>query len=161
MISDRTVTVWATVAWLCWAGIAGAQQQPGAPPAAPARPKAAQAIEIRGQVPTPQVVTVRPRQIPMFSREVLTPAFFDRSFWASLLIPYEIVPNLPAVAGAASSSPTPPALPADSGHRPPAADTSGRSSGPGVPPSTSPGSSPRANAGDIAQGPTPKSLREK
>jgi len=160
VISDRAVTVCTTAAFVLTAAFAGAQQ-PGAAPKAGGRPKAAQAIEIRGQVPTPQVVTVRPRQIPMFSREVLTPAFFDRHFWASLVTPYEIVPDLSAVAGAAPVSSTLAPLPADSGHRPPPADTSGRSTSPAAPPSPNPGSSPRANAGDAAQGPTPNAPREK
>ena len=38
-------------------------------------------IEIRGQVPTPQVVTVRPREVPAYSRQVLVPNFYDHDFW--------------------------------------------------------------------------------
>lgn len=45
-------------------------QQKGPPP------KKGQAIEIRGQVPTPQVVTVRPREVPAYDRQLLTPAFY-------------------------------------------------------------------------------------
>lgn len=45
-------------------------QQKGPPP------KKGQAIEIRGQVPTPQVVTVRPREVPTYDRQLLTPAFY-------------------------------------------------------------------------------------
>ena len=48
-------------------------------------------IEIRGQVPTPQVVTVRPREAPEYSRRVLVPAFFDHDFWPSILPPLQIV----------------------------------------------------------------------
>ena len=48
----------------------GAQQK--APP-----PKKGQAIEIRGQVPTPQVVTVRPREVPTYDRHLLSPAFYS------------------------------------------------------------------------------------
>jgi hypothetical protein len=50
-----------------------------------------QTIEIRGQVPTPQVVTVRPRETPVVSRQVLVPEFFDRSFWPAILPGYQIV----------------------------------------------------------------------
>ena len=50
-----------------------------------------QPIEIRGQVPTPQVVTVRPREAPEYSRRVLVPAFFDHDFWPSILPPLQIV----------------------------------------------------------------------
>jgi hypothetical protein len=49
---------------------AGAQQK--GPP-----PKKGQAIEIRGQVPTPQVVTVRPREVPAYDRRLLSPAFYS------------------------------------------------------------------------------------
>jgi len=54
-------------------------------------PRRQETIEIRGQVPTPQVVTVRPREAPAYSRRVLVPAFFDRDFWPSILPPLEIV----------------------------------------------------------------------
>lgn len=49
-------------------------------------------IEIRGQVPTPQVVTVRPREVPAYSRQVLVPAFYDHDFWPSILPAYRLVP---------------------------------------------------------------------
>jgi hypothetical protein len=45
-------------------------QQKGPPP------KKGQAIEIRGQVPTPQVVTVRPREVPTYDRRLLSPTFY-------------------------------------------------------------------------------------
>jgi len=54
-------------------------------------PRRQETIEIRGQVPTPQVVTVRPREAPAYSRRVLVPAFFDRDFWPSILPPLHIV----------------------------------------------------------------------
>jgi len=46
-------------------------QQKGPPP------KKGQSIEIRGQVPTPQVVTVRPREVPTYDRQLLAPAFYN------------------------------------------------------------------------------------
>lgn len=49
------------------------------------------AIEIRGQVPTPQVVTVRPRGAPEFDRQVLVPNFYNRSFWPGILPGYALV----------------------------------------------------------------------
>ncbi|MFL5563076.1 MAG: hypothetical protein ACJ79K_16505 [Gemmatimonadaceae bacterium] len=52
-----------------------------------------QPIEIRGQVPTPQVVTVRPREVPTYSRQVLYPRFFDHDFWPSILPAYQLVPK--------------------------------------------------------------------
>ena len=51
------------------------------------------AIEIRGQVPTPQVVTVRPREVPAYSRQVLVPNFYDHDFWPAILPGYELVPR--------------------------------------------------------------------
>lgn len=48
-------------------------------------------IEIRGQVPTPQVVTVRPRGTPEFDRQVLVPHFYDRSFWPGILPGYALI----------------------------------------------------------------------
>jgi hypothetical protein len=52
-----------------------------------------QTIEIRGQVPTPQVVTVRPREVPSYSRRILSPNFYDRNFWPSILPGYQLVPR--------------------------------------------------------------------
>lgn len=68
-----------------------AQQQPQTPARPPARRQAA--IEIRGVVPTPQVVTVRPREVPQYSRVVLVPNFYDHDFWQSLLPAYQFVPQ--------------------------------------------------------------------
>ena len=48
-------------------------------------------IEIRGQVPTPQVVTVRPREVPAYSRQVLVPNFYDHDFWPSILPGYRLI----------------------------------------------------------------------
>ncbi|HJU87749.1 MAG TPA: hypothetical protein VJ672_00055 [Gemmatimonadaceae bacterium] len=67
---------------LC-ASLANAQARP--------RPRG-QTIEIRGQVPTPQVVTVRPREVPQFTRSVLVPLFYDRTFWPTILPAYALVP---------------------------------------------------------------------
>jgi hypothetical protein len=82
--------------------LASAQQAQGKKPAKQA---AATTVEIRGEVPTPQVVTVRPRQVPAYSRGILVPAFYDRHFWGAILEPYRIVPPLPT----------------DTSHRPPMA----------------------------------------
>src|SRR5215211_3817976 len=68
-----------------------AQQPTPAPSQRTQPPRRGETIEIRGQVPTPQVVTVRPREAPAYSRRVLVPAFFDRDFWPSILPPLQIV----------------------------------------------------------------------
>ena len=61
------------------------------------RPRAegagAQTIIIRGQVPTPQVITVRPRHVPDYGSEVRGSEQHDRSFWSSLLPAYQLVPR--------------------------------------------------------------------
>jgi hypothetical protein len=64
-----------------------------APVAAEAQrtPRRQQTIEIRGQVPTPQVVTVRPREVPNYDRRVLVPTFYDHDFWQSILPGYLLV----------------------------------------------------------------------
>jgi hypothetical protein len=83
------------------------------------QPRRQQTIEIRGQVPTPQVVTVRPREAPAYSRRVLVPAFYDRDFWPSILPALQILPSdrpaIPDSTGAVRR----PAAPADTTTRPP------------------------------------------
>jgi hypothetical protein len=54
-------------------------------------PRRQEPIEIRGTVPTPQVVTVRPRETPAYSRKVLVPNFFDHDFWPAILPAYMLV----------------------------------------------------------------------
>jgi len=90
------------------------------------QPRRQETIEIRGQVPTPQVVTVRPREAPAFNRRVLVPAFLDRDFWPSILPPLHVVtpvaaPQADSVRAAPADTtrraPTGPARPA-SGIRP-------------------------------------------
>src|SRR5215211_7313518 len=94
---------------------AGAQQRP---------PRRTQQIDIVGQVPTPQVVTVRPREVPAFSRQVLVPNFYDHDFWPAITPGYLVVPRrqitgnraldsltgTPAAAAAADSFGGPPAV---------------------------------------------------
>jgi hypothetical protein len=138
------------------AGPAAAQEQ-GAQGAAPGvKPvRGAQAIEIRGQVPTPQVVTVRPRETPVFSREVLTPSYFDAHFWQALLTPYELAPNLSSGSGATPTSIVPAPLPGDSTFRlPPAADSAHTAPPAPAPPAGSP-------APTATRGTPPNAPREK
>ena len=121
----------------------------------PAKPRTApQAIEIRGQVPTPQVVTVRPRQIPEFSREVLTPAFYDRQFWEPLVAPFVIGPDLSGVTGRSQSDGGSPPLPADSAQRHSAAAPRGQSDSTSAASSSIPAPSARGSAGTASQGPS-------
>jgi len=77
---------------LAVAGAAHAQQPTQQPAQQPTRRRQAP-IEIRGQVPTPQVVTVRPRAMPAYSRQVLVPRFFDHDFWPDIQLGYQLVPE--------------------------------------------------------------------
>jgi hypothetical protein len=139
----------ACLAFVALANSAAAQQPTAPPPAA--RPARAQAIEIRGQVPTPQVVTVRPRQIPTFSHEVLTPAYFDQHFREWLLAPYELAPNRSAEIRSAPITPGSPTLPTDSTYRPsPAADSTRTS----APPRSAPSADSSASASSQPTSPT-------
>ena len=64
-----------------------AAQQKGPPP------KKGQAIEIRGQVPTPQVVTVRPREVPTYDRHLLSAGFFPGTAGAASSGGVQLVPE--------------------------------------------------------------------
>jgi len=55
------------------------------------QPRRQPTIEIRGTVPTPQVVTVRPREVPAYSRQVLVPRFYDHDFWPEIQEGYAIM----------------------------------------------------------------------
>ena len=120
--SDEARTVLRTGRWLILVGAtvvasassALAQDQP--PAQRRQQPRRQETIEIRGQVPTPQVVTVRPREAPAYSRRVLVPTFLDRDFWPSILPPLQIVTGAPA-----ARSDSLPRAAADSAGRPPAA----------------------------------------
>lgn len=78
-------------------------QQPQQP--TPARRKA---LEIRGQAPAPEVVTVRPREIPQFQRKILTPILYDAPPAAPAAAYYIVLPGpLPEPRSAAESNPAP------------------------------------------------------
>jgi hypothetical protein len=154
---SSTTRQWGVVAGLLMVAAlarpASAQEQGAAQGAKPVR--GAPAIEIRGQVPTPQVVTVRPRETPVFSREVLTPSYFDAHFWQALLTPYELAPNLSSGAGATPTSIVPAPLPGDSTFRlPPAADSAHP-----APPAPAPPAGPPAPT--ATRGTSPNAPREK
>ncbi len=95
--------------------------------------QAGQTIVIRAQVPTPQVITVRPRTVPEYSREVLGSEQRQRSFWGSLLPAYQLVtqrqidgrdPLDSAVAALVAGAP--PAAEAEPGEVPGAMDSGAR-----------------------------------
>ncbi len=62
----------------------------GQPP--PEKKKPGQAIEIRGQAPTPQVVTVRPREVPTYEPAALPNAVMASGAWPAVSSPYAIAP---------------------------------------------------------------------
>ncbi|MEP6690483.1 MAG: hypothetical protein ABJD07_04965 [Gemmatimonadaceae bacterium] len=82
MIRHSTSVVLALIAAGAFASPAHAQRT---------RPRVGGTIEIRGTVPTPQVVTVRPREAPSYSRAGLVPTFYNRSFLADILPGYQVI----------------------------------------------------------------------
>jgi hypothetical protein len=66
---------------------------PSAEAQQPTRRGTGRTIEIRGQVPTPQVVTVRPREAPQFDRNVLVPDFYNPDFLGLATVGYQLVPR--------------------------------------------------------------------
>jgi len=113
----RTGRWFALVGAMSVVGAGTALAQADQPPAQRRQqPRRQETIEIRGQVPTPQVVTVRPREAPAYSRRVLVPTFLDRDFWPSILPPLQIVTGAPT-----ARSDSIPRAAADSASRPPAA----------------------------------------
>lgn len=80
-----------------------AAQQKGPPP------RKGQAIEIRGQVPTPQVVTVRPREVPRYDRQLLSPAFYTGTGSAASAEAVQLVP-VSQITGSASLDTVPAGL---------------------------------------------------
>ena len=59
-------------------GVAAQQSTPpqGTPPVTPA-PTKRRALEIRGQAPAPEVVTVRPREVPKYTHRIIAPSLYD------------------------------------------------------------------------------------
>lgn len=87
----RTGTVAALAAVLAalaaGAATARAQQAP------PKKTTTGQTIEIRGQAPTPQVVTVRPREVPVYKAAALPGAVMASGAWPSVTAGYAITPS--------------------------------------------------------------------
>lgn len=83
--------------------------QPGQPAQAPRR----RALEIRGQAPAPEIVTVRPREIPAYTRKLLVPALFADSVGGPLTParPRTTIILLPAPLPDARPAGSPPPVP--------------------------------------------------
>jgi hypothetical protein len=47
---------------------------PAAVPGGPISPNARRTVEIRAQAPAPEVITVRPREVPQYTRRLIAPA---------------------------------------------------------------------------------------
>ncbi len=57
--------------------VEGQGAPPGAPPATPPPQRPVRrTLDIRAQAPAPEVVTIRPREIPQFSRTLLIPVLY-------------------------------------------------------------------------------------
>ena len=74
-------------AMTCVAVLGALGQQP-----ATKKPPAGQTIEIRGQAPTPQVVTVRPREVPAYTPAGLPGAVLASGAWPTTSAAYSIAP---------------------------------------------------------------------
>ena len=153
LVRKGSVAIAAAVALTLAAGSADAQRRPATPPRAPTKP-----IVIQGTVPTPQVVTVRPREVPTYSRQVLVPNFYDRDFFAMVLPAYMLVPRRALTGAPALGDTMPPRMNTGSMMMTPAAsDTTRRSPAMVSPPATPPatGTPPVVSAG----GTSPASAR--
>ena len=91
MMRARTIVRFAIAA--CALALGAAAQLPAQRQAAPPKkpPKAGQTIVIHGQVPTPQVVTVRPREVPVYDRQVLGAENGSTSFWPAAMPGYRLL----------------------------------------------------------------------
>ena len=99
-------------------------------------------IEIRGQVPTPQVVTVRPREVPAYSRQVLVPNFYDHDFWPSILPGYQIVQPRTVTGRMPGDTTTAPAAGVVPGTPPAVQGDTTRTVPPATPPASGTGTTP-------------------
>ncbi len=91
MARSRTVAVVSVVLALLAAGALTARAQGQQPPAK--KTTTGQTIEIRGQAPTPQVVTVRPREVPVYKPAALPGAVMTSGAWPSVTAAYAITPS--------------------------------------------------------------------
>lgn len=92
--------------------ITRAQGQPVTPPTVQQpttpSPQKRKSLEIRGQAPAPEVVTVRPREIPQFQRKIITPILFTPAPAAPAIAYYIVLPGpLPEPRTAAPQNPAP------------------------------------------------------
>ena len=84
------------------------QGRPAQPQPQPQLPAKRRTLEIRGQAPTPEVVTVRPREIPQFPRGIITPILYDAPPAAPKPAYYIVLPGpLPEPHSAAPPNPAP------------------------------------------------------
>lgn len=70
----------------------GAAQGQQAPAPKPAPKRVSQNIEIRGQAPTPQVVTVRPREVPTYKPSSLPQTVMTSGAWPAISSAYSVTP---------------------------------------------------------------------
>jgi len=140
----NTLAIAATLAALAGAASAAEAQRPT---------RRQQTIEIRGTVPTPQVTTVRPREVPAYDRRVLVPDFYDHNFWQSILPAYQLVPARVVTGAPLSAAPAPGTTPAVT----PPTTPPGAAPTTGTPPVTPPAGAPPARPAGSSSGTAPAS----
>lgn len=62
------------------------------PAASPAAPRVRRTVEIRAQAPAPEVITVRPRDVPQYTRRLLVPALITPADTTSAVRVAVVVP---------------------------------------------------------------------
>lgn len=94
-----------TLALAAGAPVIARAQQPTPPPpvppiatpaaqgaTAPAAPRVRRTVEIRAQAPAPEVITVRPRDVPQYTRRLLVPALLTPADTTSAVRAAVVVP---------------------------------------------------------------------
>ena len=85
--------------------VARAQQSAPPPAGVPAAPRTRRTVEIRAQAPAPEVITVRPREVPPYSRRLLVPALLAYPDSTGALRASVVVPAPASAEALAAASP--------------------------------------------------------
>ncbi|HEY3285745.1 MAG TPA: hypothetical protein VGJ96_01335 [Gemmatimonadaceae bacterium] len=74
-------------------------------PAASTAPKVRRTVEIRAQAPAPEVITVRPREVPQYTRRLLVPALLTPAETTGAVRASVVVPAPASDAARAAAAP--------------------------------------------------------
>ncbi len=85
--------------------VARAQQSAPPPAGVPAAPRTRRTVEIRAQAPAPEVITVRPREVPPYTRRLLVPALLAYPDSTGALRASVVVPAPASAEARAAASP--------------------------------------------------------